>query len=132
MEKKPDDAETFASVLYASLAMRDKAFTAKVLPLLITSSGKDDSLLTLRTIAKALLDGEQTDTAALAKVVSDGVAGEDLTLLLAMACKRTSNEAWDTFRGASRELVGEQPLDGNLVVLVNRLAMGRLPLVANR
>ncbi len=66
LEKKPDDPEAFASVLYASLAMRDKEFTAKVLPLLTTSTGKDDALLTLRTIAKALLDvAEQTDTAGI-------------------------------------------------------------------
>jgi hypothetical protein len=127
------DAEAFPALLYATLAMRDATFTAKALPRLATSSGKDDTLASARTIAKSLLaDREEIDSAALSKVVSDGVAGEDLTLLLAMACRRTGGDAWTAFRGAARELLGEQPLDGNLVVLVNRLAAGQLPLVAQR
>jgi hypothetical protein len=133
LEKKPDDADAFAAVLYAALAMRDESFTAKALPLLSKSTGKDDALASVRTIATAVLaDPGDSDTRALLKVVSDGVAGEDLTVLLAMACRRAGGKAWDAFRAASRELVGQQPLDGKLVVLVNRLAESRLPLVTQR
>ena len=95
--------------------------------------GNFSALAAARAIAKALLaDRDEIDTRALSKVVSDGVAGEDLTLLLAMACRRSGGDAWDAFRGAARELLCEQPLDGNLIVLVNRLAAGQLPLVARR
>ena len=130
VEKNRDDAEAFAALLYATLAMRDAEFTAKALPLLTKSTGKDDALAAARTIAKALLaDRGEIDAAALSKVVSDGVAGEDLTVLLAMACRRAGGDSWAA-SAERRELIGEQPLDGNLVVLVNRLAAGQLPLVA--
>jgi hypothetical protein len=133
VEKNGNDTEAFPALLYATLAIRDAKFTAKALPLLTRSAGKDDALAAAKTIAKALLaDRGQIDSAALSKVVSDGVAGEDLTLLLAVACRRASGDAWAAFRGASRELLGEQPLDGHLVVLINRLAAGQLPLVAQK
>jgi hypothetical protein len=133
LEKKPDDSDAFAAVLYAALATRDADYTAKALPLLTKSSGKDDALSAARTIAKALLaDRKQIDRAALANVVTGGVAGDDLTVLLAMAAARAGGEPSSAFRAAARELVGGQPLDGNLVVLISRLAARQLPLVAER
>jgi hypothetical protein len=133
LEKNPNDAEAFAAVLYSSLAMRDTDFTKSALPLLTKTSGKDDALAAGRTIAKALLsDPKQIDAAALMKVVSDGVVGEDVTVLLAIGCARAGGDAWNTFRAETRELIGQQPLDGNLVVLINRLAARNLPLVAQR
>jgi hypothetical protein len=113
--------------------MRDAMFTTKALPFLTKSAGTDDPLATARTIGKALLSARgEIDSATLSKVVADGVAGEDLTVLLAMACRRADGDSWSAFRGAARELLGEQPLDGNLVILVNRLAAGQLPLVARK
>jgi hypothetical protein len=131
--KKSDDADAFSAVLYAALAIRDAEFMKKALPSLTKSAAKEEPLSAARTIAGALLaDRGQIDSAALAKVIADGVAGDDLTLLLAMSCAREGGEKWDAFRAAARELIGEQPLDSNVVVLINRLSARQLPIVAQR
>jgi hypothetical protein len=128
LAKKPDDGEAFAAVLYSVLARRNDRSTAKVLPLVSKSSGENDPLATARTIAKALLaDRQSIDSESLAQLAGNGVAGADLTVLLAMACKRAGGEAWDAYRAAADELIGGQPLDGSVVMLVNRLAGASLP-----
>ena len=133
LDKKSDDADALAAVLYAALAMRDDEFAKKAVPSLTKSAGKDDPLAAARAIARALLgDRKQIDSQSLAKIITDGVAGDDLTLLLAMACLRDGGDTWNLFRAASRELLGEQPLDGNVVVLINRLSVRQLPIVAQR
>jgi Ca-activated chloride channel family protein len=133
LEKEPNNPEVFAAVLYSALAMKDREFTAKLRPLLTKPEGEDNGLAVARTIASALLTHrEQIDTTALASVVSGSVTGEDLTVLLAMACRRTGGDIWNTFRGAAIELIGQQPLDGHVVVLINRLAAAQLPSVVQR
>jgi hypothetical protein len=129
LEKNPDDAAAFASVLYGALAFRnDAALRAKALPLLTTDKSADSPLASARVLAKSLLAGPQTvDRQALAALVDSDVAGEDMTVLVAFACRRAGNETWNTFRAASHEVLGEQPLSGDVVVLVNRLAGIQFP-----
>jgi hypothetical protein len=43
--------------------------------------------------------------------------------LAALACKQAGGELWEKFRGESRDMLGGQPLPGEVVVLVNRLAL---------
>jgi len=132
LEKSPTDADAFASVLYAALAMReDGEFTSKALPQLVTGpkDGPAAALAAARTIAGALLaDRSQVDQKALTPLVESGVAGEDMTVLLAMACQRCGGEVWDVFRAAAPELLGHQPLRGEIVVLINRLPQKRVTL----
>ena len=133
LTKTPTDAAAFAAVLYSALALDERAYTAKVLPLLTKSIEKSDSLAAARAVASALLaDRKQIDAEALAKAVTDGVAGEDLTVLLAMACRRVDGEAWSTYRSAAAELIGQQPLSGHVVVLLNRLGAAQFPSLAQR
>jgi hypothetical protein len=132
LEKKPDDAGAWSALVYASLAMRDQEFTAQALRLLAAAKNQE-GLVAARTIAKALLvDRKQIEPEVLAKFIDEGVAGEDLTVLLALASRRAGGETWEAFRAAAHELLGRRPLDGHVIVLVSRLAAGYLPIVAQR
>jgi len=128
LKKKPDDAEAFTAALYAALASRaDADFVGQALPLLVAGASKDESYAAVRTIAKALLaDRQNIDKQAVTKLLAKGVSGEDSTLLLAMACRRCGDDVWNAFRSVSPELVGNQPLNGEVVVLINRVGEGRL------
>jgi hypothetical protein len=59
-------------------------------------------------------------------------SGDDLVLLAALACRRAGGEPWRAFRAEARYLLGNQPLSGGLVVLVNRLPRTDLALVEGR
>ena len=50
------------------------------------------------------------------------MTGEDAVLLSALACRRADGDAYNKFRSQSRRILGQQPLNGHVVVLVNRLA----------
>jgi hypothetical protein len=63
------------------------------------------------------------DVGQLARLATTGDgAGEDVTVLLALACRRAGGDAWTAFRAQLGELLGQQPLPGSVVVLVNRLS----------
>jgi Ca-activated chloride channel homolog len=133
LKKQPDDAAAFTAVLYAALASHgDEAIVAKSLPLLVEAASKHTDFAPAATLAQALLaDRQKIDRPALVKLLTNRVAGEDLTVLLAMACRRAGGETWDAFRAASPELIGGQPLAGEVVVLINRLSRGQFQLAAN-
>ena len=134
LKKKPDDAEAFTAALYAALAScADAEFIGQALPLLVAGASKDESYAAVRTIAKALLaDRQKIDRQAVTKLLAKGVSGEDSTLLLAMACRRCGDDVWNAFRSASPELVGNQPLNGEVVVLINRVTEGRLAIALSQ
>jgi hypothetical protein len=133
LKKETSNRDAFSAVLYAALAMQDRAYTKEVFGLLTQSAAADDPLSPARTIAAALLtDPGKLETPPLEKLVESGVAGNDLTVLLAMACRRAGGDTWSAFRAASTELVGGQPLDGNVVVLLNRLSAAPFATTAGR
>jgi hypothetical protein len=55
-------------------------------------------------------------------MLSRDSSGPDHVVLLALAFRQAGGAHWDRFRAASRDLLGNQPLPGEVVVLVNRLA----------
>jgi hypothetical protein len=69
------------------------------------------------------------DRQALGEILSQGVVGADRTALAAFACRKIGGSAWERFRTERRDLVGDQPLPGHVVILINRLAGDCLLLV---
>ncbi|MGB2754570.1 MAG: VIT domain-containing protein [Phycisphaerae bacterium] len=132
LEKSPDAPAAYFAVLYTALGIRDPSseFLAKAKPLL--TEGKADSpLADVRTVAKALLaEPKDVDAKALAELVAKGVRGDDMVALTALACRRAGGEAWTAFRAESRAILGDQPLSGAVVVLVNRLSRPGMILAA--
>jgi hypothetical protein len=113
---------TMASGIFAALANpTDRAYTTKLLTLL-SDSEPDEGTKQLRLLGRVLLgDITDADRKALGELVATGVGGSDPVALVALACRRAGSATWDQFRASSHELLGEQPLPGELVVLVNRL-----------
>ena len=122
LEKDRNDQTAIASAIYASLARPDDGrFLAKIAPLLAAQSG-DEPAADLRLLAR-LLVGEpaKDDAVALEKLLAQNPEGADLVVLTALASLKSGGEQWQAFRAASRDLLGGQPLPGEVIALVNRL-----------
>ena len=130
LEKSPDDQAAFYKVLYAALAMRDDAdFHSRARAALAAGKAENAALAPFRVVAAALLaPAKEIDSEALAALLTQPLRGNDMVVLTALACRRAGGAAWDAFRAESRSLLGDQPLDGSVVVLVNSLASPRLTL----
>jgi hypothetical protein len=133
LAKDKDDAAAFSAVLFAALADRDNGdLRAEALRLLTAKSEKPE-LASARVVAAALLDKPGSiDRAALAKLAEEGVSGDELTLLTALACRRAGGEVWQSFRANARDNLSRRPLSGSVVVLISRLSEPELTLVAER
>jgi len=131
LKESPNDQTAFLSALYSVLArMDDEGYVATARPVLtLVPEGMNagSPQAAMRVVAAALL-GPATDVDAqrLTQLLAAGVQGEDMVVLAALACRRAGGEAWDAFRADAKYLMGNQPLSGGAVVLVNRLAWARL------
>ena len=137
LRESPDDPEAFLRLLYATLASGEKSgFRSVAAPLLTKKRPAESKAYVLSVVAQALLaPREKMDPEALIELVSareGGIAGDDLVVLTALACRRAGGKVWTAFRAESGEILGRQPLSGSVVILVNGLARSRLPLVAAR
>jgi len=131
----------FLSVLYSALARRNgtamgwidkkeaEAHLSRSYTALITGR-KDDALADLRLIASLLLKSPAPATAAaLEACLGENLRGDDTVLLAGLAAKRCGGDTWQRFRERTGDILGSQPLEGSVVVLVHRLAGKNLPLV---
>jgi hypothetical protein len=133
LEKNGDDGEAYAKVFYAALAWRtDAAYLTRATPLL--TAGKGQGVQPARALAAVLLGpGDEADIKALVTLLSANLQqlrGDELVLLTALACRKAGGEVWEVFRGTQRDLLGQQGLTGSVVVLVNRLARAKLPVLS--
>jgi len=130
----PQELSALLAAVYAAMAMGDADLAAKVLAALPDESSADSPMAGAVFAARGLL-GEplRTGSQQLASLIAAGrISGEDITVLVAMACDRDGGETWAAFRAEMRGLLGKQPLPGSVVVLVNRLS-GNVPkLVAKK
>jgi len=112
-----------AGGIFAALANpADGAYNAKLLTLL-SASEADKATKDLRLLGRVLLADKVADgdRKSLGELVAAGVGGADPVALIALACRKAGGASWEQFRAQARELLGEQPLPGEVVVLVNRL-----------
>jgi hypothetical protein len=121
---------TLLQSAYGVLATRDPQ-QVEQLRTVLAGLTAPQSANTLATILRPLLNPPtDADRAALANLVKQGVHGDDLILLTALACRRSGGEAWETFRAEAKDLLGDQPLSGTVIVLINRLSATPLPITA--
>jgi hypothetical protein len=135
LQQNPDDIEAFGGVLYAALAFSaDTEFRDQAFSCLARNRRQDSPLAGARTLATALLaePGSIQADALTQLVSSDLVAGQDMLVLAALACRRAGGDAWATFRAESPRLLAASPLPGSVTVLVSRLSNPLLPIVAAR
>jgi Ca-activated chloride channel family protein len=125
LEKNRGDRGALASVIYAALANPDDREHRSALAPLLAAKAEDDVAAADVRLLGALLVGKATDAERqkLAEMIGERLAGPDAVTLAALACKQAGGELWEKFRAESRDLLGGQPLPGEVVVLVNRLAL---------
>jgi len=130
LQAKPEDASAFTQVLYAALALReDAAYVTKAAPLLTGGRDANSRLASAQVLSSALLSAKGVvDEAALLGLLQAGLQGDDMVALTALACRRAGGDAWKVFRAEARDILGEQPLSGSVIVFVNRLAHTQLAL----
>jgi hypothetical protein len=122
-EENPQDLPAVLAAAYAAMTMNDKNLNAKVLAALPDetpgSASTDAAPMAVRNL---LCDSPQIQAGRLRKLIeTGGITGADVTVVLALACHRAGGETWTLFRAHMRDLLGEQPLPGSVIVLVNRL-----------
>jgi Ca-activated chloride channel family protein len=123
LAKSPASEAALAAVIYAALAMPENADLVAKAKARCHAMNESAGAAAVPTLALALLEKkpEAALVEKLGKVLESGVAGDDLVVLAALASRRAGGETWNAFRAKSRTLLGEQPLSGSVVVLVNRL-----------
>jgi Ca-activated chloride channel family protein len=143
LEKNPDDVSAWYATLYAALAFRsDVELFAKARAALNKAGATQSPLNTPRTLAAALLaPAKDIDAKAVAEALRnrnevpaeqrhgyafERLQGEDAVVLASLTCRRAGAEAWHTFRVEQSGLLGNQPLHGSVVVLVNRIERASL------
>jgi hypothetical protein len=123
---EPDfnDPTAVAAALFAALAdPDDREYQTQLGRYLAPAANDNAQLADLRTLGRLLTSTPtEADRSLLAGMLSHEPAGSDHVVLLAMTCRRARGASWDQFRIASRDLLGSQPLPGEVIVLVNRLA----------
>jgi len=133
LKDTPQDLSVVLAAVYAAMTMGDPDLSTKVLAALPDKATADSPTAGAVFAARGLL-GEplRTDSQQLASLITAGrISGEDITVLVAMACDRAGGETWAAFRAEMRGLLGKQPLPGSVVVLVNRLS-GNMQQLAKR
>jgi hypothetical protein len=133
LKDNPEDISAILVAVYAAMAVNEAALSAQVLDALPDEPPADSPKAGAILAARGLLSkpGQINREQVEELITTSGVAGEDVTVLVALACRRAGGETWSAFRAQMRGLLGEQPLPGSVVVLANRLS-GSLPLVMNR
>jgi hypothetical protein len=130
--KKRDDATALLSTIFATLARSEQGDLAHAARrVLLAPYDKAAPMAAYHTVAKALLSSpKDIDRAALTELLRQPLEHEDLLLLTAVACRRAGGEVWEAFRAESKDLLGSQPLSGDVVVFINRLSNSQIPLAA--
>jgi len=122
-EQDVKDAAAIVGALYLAMAdPGDEKANAQLTKLVAPQKDDAAELADLRTLARVLTgSASDADRAALTQMLAGDVGGPDHVVLLALACQKAGPATWEQFRAAARDLVGGQPLPGDVIVLVNRL-----------
>jgi hypothetical protein len=120
----PKDPSAIVGALFAALANPDdREYREQLLAIAKADKEETAEAASFRLLAR-LLSGEpgDADRAKLAGALSGDLLGPDHAVLMALACRQAGSSDWEQFRAASRDLLGGQPVPGEVISLVNRLA----------
>ncbi|MFQ5802220.1 MAG: VIT domain-containing protein [Candidatus Methylomirabilales bacterium] len=140
LKKRADGPGPYLSALYSVLSLEngkvlnadiDKNVAATLVDAkrLLAKQISSSRLATARVLGAALLaPSPQTDTALLEALSAHQIQGDDLVTLAAIAARHRGGKVWGTFREELPYIVGGQPLNGHVILIVNRLATLRVAL----
>ena len=124
---KPEDnnASAYLAALYAVLLLEDgdaRENQAEDAVKSLMMVDENSSLWITRLIAQGWLSPSvETDLSLIEAISAHRIGGDDGVLLTSLLAKRRGGQLWQTFREEMPSLVRAQPLNGHVVVLVNRL-----------
>ena len=133
---KPEDnnASAYLAALYAVLLLEDgdaRENQAEDAVKSLMMVHENSSLWTTRLIAQGWLSPSvETDLSLIEAISAHRIGGDDGVLLTSLLAKRRGGQLWQTFREEMPSLVRAQPLNGHVVVLVNRLEASPLAFVS--
>lgn len=133
LKDRPQELSAVLTAVYAAMTIGNTHAEANVLAALPHEVMADSPVAGALFAARGLLSSpHRIDGAQLGSLVAAGkVKGEDITVLVAMACHNAGGELWTAFRAEMKDLLGKQPLPGSVVVLINRLS-GNAPQLVMR
>ena len=124
------DDSAYLTALYAALLLKDSnarnsQVDDAVKSLVMAYESSAD--WTMRLIAEGWLSASPEVDRKLSKAIAaHQIDGDDSVLLTSLLAKRRGGQLWQIFREEMPSLVGKQPLNGHVVVLVNRLEASQL------
>ena len=121
---KNDDANYLAS-LYAALLLDDRGASGSQVDEIVKSLmliPENSPHWTTRLIAQGWLSpSAENDLSLIEAISARRIYGDDSVFLTSLLAKRRGGQLWQTVREEMPYLVRAQPLNGHVVVLVNRL-----------
>jgi len=119
LKDKPGNDTAGLAALYSALALRNAGTAPGAAEDLLTAVGDDP----LRVIISSFLAPDRQTDVALAGLITDHrLAGPDHTVLGCLAALRRGGNPRSRLDEELPDLLGGQPLDGNIILIVNRLA----------
>ena len=125
LKPKNDDVPAYLASLYAALLLDDRGASGSqvddiVRSLMMIPENSSDWIT--RLIAQGWFSpSTETDASLMKAITAHQIGGDDSVLLTSLVAKRRGGLLWQTFREEMPFLVRAQPLNGHVVVLVNRL-----------
>ena len=133
LKPEDDDPSAYLAALYAVLLLEDggahDSQAEDALKLLMMMMDENSPLSTTRLIAQGWLSPSvENDISLMEAISAHRIGGDDGVLLTSLLAKRRGGQLWQTFREEMPSLVRAQPLNGHVVVFVNRLEASSLAL----
>ena len=131
LKPEDNDASAYLAALYAALLLEDgDAHDSQVedtVKLLLMMMDENSPLSTTRLIAQGWLSPSvENDISLMEAISAHRIGGDDGVLLTSLLAKRRGGQLWRTFREEMPAIVRAQPLNGHVVVFVNRLEASSL------
>ncbi len=140
LKEGAEDLDRYLSLLYSVLSLEngkalDSHFGGSVTvnladaKRLLIRQTRNSRLDTMRTLTAALIAPSlQTDGALLRAISTNQIQGDDLVVLTGLAAWHRGGRVWRTFREEIPYIVGSQPLNGHVILIINRMGAARLVL----
>ena len=125
LKPKNDDVPAYLASLYAALLLGDRGASGSQVDDIVKSLmmiPENSSNWIARLIAQGWFSpSAESDLSLIEAISARRIDGDDGVLLISLLAKRRGGQLWQTFREEMPSLVRAQPLNGHVVVLVNRL-----------
>ena len=125
LKPKINDASTYLASLYAALLLDDRGASGNQVDEIVKSLmliPENSPHWTTRLIAQGWFSpSTETDGSLMKAISARRIQGDDSVILACLVAKRQGGQLRQTLREEMPSLVRAQPLNGHVVVLVNRL-----------